>query len=153
VLLFSVQGLFFLTNMGLLRLYRKFYCVSTSGSEDSYTLITPTSVTAQSFVAGTGGTESTTMIETGIPLTEEETGIFYADLNPQLYSSDVTYDLVFYVQYTPIAPVDKKLITRFRIMPFNIANGLDFEISDTTQIDYEISDVRPIEYEILGIYN
>ena len=60
-----------------------------------------------------------------------------------MYSSDVTYDLVFYVQYTPAAPVDKKLSTRFRIMPFNIANGLDYEISDTT----------PIEYEILGTYN
>lgn len=133
----------FLTNMGLLRLYKKFYCVSTAGSEDTYTFITPTSVTAASFIAGTGGTESSTLIETGIPLTEEEVGIFYADLTPQLYSSDITYDLVFYVQYTPTAPVDKKLITRFRIMPFNIANQLDFEISD----------VMPIEYEILGIYN
>jgi len=129
--------------MGLLRLYRKFYCVSTSGTEDAYTLITPISVTASSFVAGTGGTESATMVETGIPLTEEETGIFYADLTPELYSSDVTYDLVFYVQYTTDAPLDKKLNTRFRIKPFNIANGLDYEISDTT----------PIEYEILGIYN
>ena len=129
--------------MGLLRLYRKFYCVSTAGASDSYTLITPTSVTASSFIAGTGGTESLTMIETGIPLTEEETGIFYADLNPRLYSSGITYDLVFYVQYTPDAPLDKKLITRFRITPFNIANQLDFEISDIT----------PIEYEILGIYN
>jgi hypothetical protein len=104
--------------MGILRLYRKFYCVSTNDTPESYTLITPTSITASSFIAGTGGTESLTMIETGIPLTEEETGIFYADL-------------------------DKKLITRFRIMPFNVANQLDFEISDTT----------PIEYELIGIYN
>jgi len=124
--------------MGILRLYRKFYCVSTAGSSDTYTLITPTSVTAQCFVAGTGGTESATLIESGIPLTEEESGIFYADLNPTLYSSDVTYDLVFYVQYTSDAPLDKKLITRFRIMPFNIASQLDFEISDTNQIGYEI---------------
>jgi len=139
--------------MGLLRLYRKFYCVSTSGTEDSYTPITPTSVTASSFIAGTGGTESATMIETGIPLTEEETGIFYADLTPELYSSDVTYDLVFYVQYTPLAPADKKLSTRFRIMPFNIANQLDFEISDVNSIDFEISNITPIEYEIIGTYN
>jgi len=129
--------------MGLLRLYRKFYCVSTAGASDSYTLITPTSITATSFVAGTGGTESSTLIETDITLIEEEVGIFYADLNPQLYAGDVTYDLVFYVQYTPEAPVDKKLITRFRIMPFTVANKLDFEISNST----------PIEYEIIGIYN
>jgi len=127
----------------MFRLYRKFYCVSTSGTGNTYTLITPTSVSAESYVAGTGGTNSNTLIETGLALTEEETGIFYADLDPTLYSSDVTYDLVFYVQYTPEAPLDKKLITRFRIKPFNVANQLDFEISD----------VRPIEYEILGIYN
>jgi hypothetical protein len=129
--------------MGMFRLYRKFYCVSTSGTGNTYTLITPTSVSAESYVAGTGGTNSNTLIETGLTLTEEETGIFYTDLDPTLYTSDVTYDLVFYVQYTPEAPLDKKLITRFRIKPFNIANQLDFEISD----------VRPIEYEILGTYN
>jgi hypothetical protein len=117
--------------------------VSTAGASDSYTLITPTSVTASSFVSGTGGTESTTLIETEIPLTEEEVGIFYADLTPELYASDVTYDLVFYVQYTPEAPVDKKLTTRFRLMPFNVANQLDFEIGNST----------PIEYEVIGIYN
>ena len=138
--------------MGILRLYRKFYCVS-QGAPDTYTLITPISVTAESYVAGTGGTNSSTLIESGIPLTEEEVGIFYADLNPSLYSSDVTYDLVFYVQYTLSAPVDKKLITRFRIMPFNIANQLDYEISDTNQLDYEISNITPIEYEIIGTYN
>ena len=127
--------------MGLLRLYRKIYCVSTATND--YTLITPTSISAECYVAGTGGTNSSTLIETNIPLIEEEVGIFYADLNPQLYASDVTYDLVFYVQYTPSAPVDKKLITRFRIMPFNIANNLDYEVSSNTSI----------EYEILGTYN
>jgi hypothetical protein len=139
--------------MGVLRLYRKFYCVSTAGNTDLYTLITPTSVTAEVYVAGTGGTNSNTLIETGISITEEETGIFYADLNPKLYSSDVTYDLVFYVQYTTNAPIDKKLITRFRITPFNIANELDYDISDVNQLDYEINVLTPIEYEILGKYN
>ncbi len=129
--------------MGILRLYRKFYCVSTLGPSDTYTLITPVSVTAESYVAGTGGTNSSTLIETGIPITEEEVGIFYADLNPILYSSDVTYDLVWYVQYTPVAPANKKLITRFRISPLNIASQLDYEIESTT----------PIEYIVLGTYN
>jgi len=129
--------------MGILRLYRKFYCVSTFGATDTYNPITPTSVTAETYIAGTGGTNSSTLIETGIKLTEEEVGIFYADLNPKLYSSDVTYDLVFYVQYTPIAPVNKKIITRFRIQPFNIANQLDFEINSN----------KFIEIEILGTYN
>lgn len=127
--------------------------MSTAGTGNTYTLITPTSVSAESYVAGTGGTNSNTLIETSLPLTEEEPGIFYADLDPTLYTSDVTYDLVFYVQYTPDAPPNKKLITRFRIKPYNIANQLGYEISDTKQIDYEISDVRPIEYEVIGTYN
>jgi hypothetical protein len=129
--------------MGVLRLYRKFYRVSTSDSPNSYSLITPFSISADTYVAGTGGTNSNTLVESGVTLVEEETGIFYADLNPKLYSSDVTYDLVFLVQYTSIAPADKKLITRFRVMPFNIAN----------QLDYEISVLTPIEYEIIGTYN
>lgn len=139
--------------MGLLRLYRKIYRVSKSGTSETYTLITPTSITAESFVAGTGDTNSSSIIETDITLIESSTGIFYADLNPNLYSSDVTYDLVFYVQYTPTAPSNKKLITRFRIMPFNIANNLDFEISDVNNIDFEININTPIQYEIVGTYN
>ena len=128
--------------MGFLRLYRKFYCVSTAEQSDVYTLINPVSVSASCFVAGTGGTESTILIESGIPITQEELGIYYADLTPELYSSDVTYDLVWYIQYTSEAPPIKKLTTRFRIMPFNVAN----------QIDYEINNETPIKYQILGTY-
>lgn len=126
--------------MGVLRLYRKIYCIDTATNQ--YTLISPTSLSASTYVAGTGGTESTTLIESSISLTEEETGIFYADLTPTLYASDVTYDLVWYVKYTSEAP-EKKLTTRFRIKPFNVAG----------QVDFEIENVRPIEYEILGTYN
>lgn len=139
--------------MGILRLYRKFYCVSKSDATYSYTLITPASITAESYIVGTGGTNSNIIIETEIPIAEEELGIFYADLNPTLYSSDVTYDLVFYVQYTLDAPINKKLITRFRIKTFNISNQLDYEISDINQLDYEIGPMTPIEYEIIGTYN
>lgn len=139
--------------MGLLRLYRKFYCVTTASSADTYTLITPTSLSASTYVSGSGDTTSTTLVETGFPLVEESSGVFYADLNPRLYSSDVTYDLVWYVQYTPTAPANRKLCTRFRIMPFNIANQLDYELSDSTTLDFEIGDLTPIEYEIIGTYN
>lgn len=138
--------------MGFLRLYRKFYCVTTAGPTDDYTLITPVSLSAATYVAGTGDTVSTTLIEAAIPYIEESNGVFYADLDPTLYSSDVTYDLMWYVQYTSNAPVDKKLMTRFRIMPFNIANNLDYEISDSSSLDYEIDGETPIEYEILGTY-
>ena len=126
--------------MGVLRLYRKIYCIDTATNQ--YTLISPTSLSASTYVAGTGGTESTTLIESDISITEEEIGIFYAGLDPTLYASDVTYDLVWHVKYTPEAP-EKKLTTRFRIKPFNIAN----------QLEYEIANITPIEYEIIGTYN
>jgi len=124
--------------MGILRIYKKFYCIDTSSTPNDYTLINPTSLGASTYVAGSGGTESSTLIESAIPLVQEETGIYYADLNPTLYSSDVTYDVVWLVQYTADAPLSKKLTTRFRIKPFNVANQLDFEISDSTVIEYEV---------------
>jgi hypothetical protein len=129
--------------MSTIRLYRKFYHVTTTGGVNNYTLFTPTSVSAECYISGTGGTNSTTLIQSGLTITEEEIGIFYTDLDPTKYSSDITYDLVWYIQYTPSAPANKKLITRFRIKPYNIASGLDYEISSTSVI----------EYEILGTYN
>lgn len=133
--MFSVQGFVFNKTLGMLRLYRKIYCIDTATNE--YTLITPTSISASSYVAGTGGTESTTSIETSISVTQEETGIYYADLNPTLYASDVTYDLVWYVQYTSSAP-EKKLTTRFRIKPYNIAGQLDYEVLSVYPIDIDV---------------
>lgn len=121
--------------MGLLRLYRKIYCVDTATND--YTLITPDSISASAYVAGTGGTESSTLIESNIPLTQEETGIYYADLTPTLYSSDVTYDLVWFVNYTPTAP-QKKLGTRFRIKPYNIAGQLDYEVVSFYPINIDV---------------
>ena len=122
----------------MLRLYRKFYCVDTSTTPDTYTLIDPTSLSASAYVAGTGGTESSTLIESNIPTTKEEDGIYYADLNPTLYSTDNTYDLVWYVQYTSQAP-EKKLTTRFRIKPYNISG----------QVEYEVLSVYPINIDVL----
>ncbi len=139
--------------MSTIRLYRKFYHVTTGGGVDNYTLFTPTSVSAECYVAGTGGTNSATLIQSGLTTTEEEVGIFYTDLDPKKYSSDVTYDLVWYVQYTPNAPANKRLITRFRIKPYNIASNLDYEVSDKNSIEYDINTSYSIEYEIIGTYN
>jgi hypothetical protein len=117
----------YLKTMGPLRLYRKIYCVTPSLSGDTYTLITPSSISASTYVAGTGGTESSAITEYNLTLTEEETGIYYADLTYKYYTSDITYDLVWYLKYTEGAP-EKKLTTRFRIKPFNIAGQLDYEV-------------------------
>lgn len=115
--------------MGQIRLYRKIYCVSASpsltGITQTYTLVNPYSLSANTFVAGSADTESNTAIEIGTPTVQESIGIYYTDLNPILYSTDVTYDLVWYIQYTSVAPI-KKLTTRFRL---NNQNGPSGEIA------------------------
>lgn len=120
--------------MGIIRIYKKFFCVSTKVTPNNYILITPTTLRAASFVSGINGEESSSVIENSIPLVEEETGIFYANLTPELYAEDVTYDLVFYVQYTPEAPLNKRLPVRFRIKAKNIVSNFDFELGDTSRV-------------------
>jgi hypothetical protein len=115
--------------MGEIRLYRKIYYVSLTatpnGTTQSYNLFNPTSIAASSYVAGLNGNESATLIESNTPIVQEETGIYYTNLNPTLYATDVTYDLVWYIQYTNSAP-EKKLTTRFRL---NNQSGPSGEIS------------------------
>ena len=125
--------------MGEIRLYRKIYCVSLTatptGTTQTYTLFNPNSITASSYVAGLNGNESATLIESNTPITQEETGIYYTDLNPNLYTSDVTYDLVWYINYTDIAP-QKKLTTRFRMNNKGVSGEISIEIlSNTLEIE------------------
>jgi hypothetical protein len=125
--------------MGEIRLYRKIYCVSLTatptGTTQTYTLFNPNSITASSYVAGLNGNESATLIESNTPITQEETGIYYTDLNPNLYAADVTYDLVWYINYTSIAP-QKKLTTRFRMNNQGVSGEISIEIlSNTLEIE------------------
>lgn len=120
-------------------MYRKIYCVSLTatptGTTQTYTLFNPSSITTSSYVAGLGGNESATLIESNTPITQEEVGIYYTDLNPNLYASDVTYDLVWYIKYTDIAP-QKKLTTRFRMSNQGVSGEISIEIlSNTLEIE------------------
>ncbi len=120
-------------------MYRKIYCVSLTatptGTTQSYTLFNPNSITASSYVAGLNGNESSTLIESNTPITQEEIGIYYTDLNPNLYASDVTYDLVWYINYTNVAP-QKKLTTRFRMNNQSVSGEISIEIlSNTLEIE------------------
>jgi len=130
--------------MGQLKLYKKFYCVGvvTTGTtvEQSYTLLNPYALIANTYTAGSGATESTTVIESSLTITQESTGVYFADLNPYLYASDVTYDLVWFVNYTTTAPT-KKISTRFRINVNSVTNQIEIEY-----INY------PLEIEVLGKY-
>ena len=130
--------------MGQIRLYKKFYQISiirTGATIDqNYVLLDPYYLSANTYVAGTGATESATLIESYLPISQESTGIYFADLNPILYSSDNTYDLVWFVNYIN-GSVTKKISTRFRLNVSQITNQIEIEYLNA-----------PLEIEILGKY-
>lgn len=123
--------------MGALRIYKKFYHISVNESTEQ-SLFSPETILASSFIAGTGGTPSSAIVESYIPVVEESLGVFYAELSPKLYLQDEVYDVVFTVNYIAGSP-SKKLSSRFRLKPYNIANELSFEINKSTNIDYTIT--------------
>lgn len=128
--------------MNQLKIYKKFYrlSISPSGSTQvqTYTLIDPFFLSGNTYTSGTGATESTTTIETNVNIVQDNTGVFYANLNSNLYAADVTYDLVWFINYINTAPI-KKLSTRFRINTRTIANQIEIEYLNT-----------PLEIEILN---
>lgn len=134
--------------MSQIKLYKKFYKIDVRNNQN-YTLIDPYSLSANTYVAGTGATESSTFIETGLPISQESAGVYFADLNPGLYASDVTYDLVWFVNYTSTAPL-RKISTRFRININSVTNQLEIEyVNNSLEIEYLNS---PIEIDISSKY-
>jgi spermidine/putrescine-binding protein len=120
--------------MANLTLYRDFYCINHTAfnSADTYTLITPISLSANSYVLN-----STALTET-LVVYNESVGKYYVNLNPVLYSFDNVYELVWSVVYNSFSPT-KNLITRFRLNPNNIASPFDVEIvSPSYGIEVEI---------------
>ena len=126
-------------NMAL-RLYKKFYTVVNDQglNTQTYSLLTPYFINVNSYVAGTGATESGIIIESGITTTEESPGVYYASLDQSLYSIDTIYDLVWTVQYQFGAP-SKKISTRFKLATSSstrIVNQLEAElISQVIEIE------------------
>jgi hypothetical protein len=139
--------------MSQLKLYKKFYLVSIirTGAtvEQNYVLMNPYVLSANTYVAGTGATESPSIIETSLPILQESAGVYFADLNPYLYASDVTYDLVWFVNYIETAPT-KKISTRFRINVNTVTNQIEVEYINTP-LEIEILN-SSIDIEVLGKY-
>jgi hypothetical protein len=104
--------------MGQYEIYRKFYEFTFQNSGTSRTLINPVFLSANTFVAGSADTQSNQIIETELNVSQSQTGIYYVDLNPVYYSTDVVYDLVWYVTYTNSSTENgaiHQLTTRFKI--------------------------------------
>lgn len=138
--------------MGEIRLYRKIYCVgltsTPTGTTQTYTLINPYQISASSYVAGAGAEESNTLIESNTPISQESTGIYYTDLTPSLYATDVTYDLVWFITYLYDSP-QKKLTTRFRLNNQTGPSGeISSEVIGSQEISIEILS-NTLEIEIL----
>jgi len=111
--------------MGEIRLYRQIYCFSAveSGST-TQTLISANTISASTTtVAGTGST----IVEDYLIPVSESLGIYYVDLNSTFYSSDITYELNWFVSYLPGIP-EKRLPTRFRINQNIIGEQIEIEI-------------------------
>ncbi len=113
--------------MAQLRLYRRIYSVEVirTGStiDQNYTLVDPFSISATTF-----STIDTSMIvESFSSLSQENTGVYFIDINPNLYTWDKTYTIAWDVSYTTIAP-SKRLLTTFRFNPINIGNEIEVEI-------------------------
>lgn len=131
--------------MAQVKLYKKFYLVVSSNGSQTYNLIDPVSLSANTYVAGTGATESNIIIETSLSISQESIGVYYADLNPFLYASDVTYDLIWFVGYTASSPI-KKISTRFRINVNSVSNEIEIEYVNYP-LEIEINE-SPTEIEI-----
>ena len=103
--------------MSRIRLYRTFYVMTPSPTGGTVnTLINPFQLSATTQFSG-----STTVIETLVPI-QESTGKYYVDLNPNLYSFDMTYELDWKVNYLSNTP-QKILLTFFKVDPTNITTG------------------------------
>lgn len=132
--------------MSQIKLYKKFYAISiirTGNTIDqNYVLINPYALSANTYVAGSGASESNTIIESSLSISQDSTGVYFTNLNPYSYASDVTYDLVWFVNYTSIAPV-KKISTRFRINVNTVTNQIEIEyIHYPLEIDFTNSDLE-----------
>ena len=119
--------------MAVIRLYKRFYKISSDGTIESYSLINPTLLSASVYLK-----DSITLIETISIVIKESDGVYFVDLNPILYSYDQTYNLKWTVQYLSGKPT-KILTTSFRLNPINIASEITTEF-ENQEINCEIED-------------
>ncbi len=128
--------------MSNLRLYRKFYRVDyVDGSNDQYTFITPTFLSAATY-----NISSSQFVE-NLTTVLESSGIYYVDLNNLLYNYADIYEVNWYVRYTSASPF-KILTTRFKYQPNNIIMQLQIDLENRNNIDYEIGNNDDLQYEI-----
>lgn len=106
--------------MSELRLYKSIYRVVSSLSGDTYSLVTPYSISASTSI-------NSSTIETPTVL-NESIGVYYVSLNPSLYSFDNIYDMNWQVSYLVNTP-SRLLATKFRFQPLNVSGNISININ------------------------
>ncbi len=111
--------------MSSFRLYRKIYLINTS---EVYSLLNPFSISANTY-----NLSSSQSIE--IPTVQQEsTGVYYVDLDVNLYNPTDIYQLNWQVQYTSNPISNKRLETIFKIAEFVFNTYISDVKSDITYI-------------------
>lgn len=110
--------------MGEIKLYRQIKCFQTdkNGNISKNNFIDPVSISAST------KTENGSSIIEEPTIKKESSGVYFVQLDPNFYSSDITYFLNWFVKYFSDSPM-KKLPTKFRINPNIIGQDIDIEIS------------------------
>lgn len=116
--------------MSGLRLYREIYRVNHSASGQSYTLITPSIITAAVYLPGDILVEAPTVVA-------ESTGRYFTEIDNNLYTFDNVYELRWSVVYVAGGP-NRILSTYFKYSPNNIIFSLDTYELASEEIDYII---------------
>lgn len=134
--------------MADIRLYRKFICVSAINSATTTnTLFNPFSLSAETYTAASGGG---TVLETGLIPTQESTGLYYVDLDPNYYAGDVIYELAWKVVYEAGVP-ERTLPTRFKISTNLVGDDLVVEVTSLpieVVIQTDTGGDSPIDVEV-----
>ena len=124
--------------MEYIRLYRRFYRIEVTSGSDSYILINPEIISVKSYIKDTPN-----LIEDVSTIIQESTGVYYADLNLDLYSVDNSYDLIWTVKYVFGSPV-KDLKTSFKLSYSDESETIYIQRLETEVIS------QPIEIEIVN---
>jgi len=98
--------------MAEIKIYRRFYCIISNDSGESYTLINPFSISANSYNV----TQGNVLVENNLTVTKSSLGIYYALLNGALYNSNDEYQVTFTVAYID-GTESKELYSQFKLNP------------------------------------
>jgi hypothetical protein len=126
----------------VIRLYRRFYKINSSGSGDIYNLIDPVNLSASSFLKDTSS-----LVESVSSVQRESLGVYFVDLDPNLYSYSNTYDLKWTVKYLDNVG-NKNLLTTFKLKPISISGEVEANLDSATEFNYEINETDTIEITI-----